>query len=96
MTTIGIRELARSSAILEGHDYAQIEDKKTKQAKGLIVSNEYAEVVKKYIDKLVAKKRQQEVDEIMQFAGSCEIHSRFLNLTDREIREKIAQEKYGE
>ncbi|SMM98352.1 hypothetical protein SPONN_2143 [uncultured Candidatus Thioglobus sp.] len=53
-------------------------------------------MVKKYIDKLVAKKRQQEVDEIMQFAGSCEIHSRFLNLTDREIREKIAQEKYGE
>ncbi|SMN01193.1 hypothetical protein SPONL_1790 [uncultured Candidatus Thioglobus sp.] len=58
MTTIGIRELARSSAILEGHDYAQIEDKKTKQ----------------------------EVDEIMQFAGSVNINPKYDNMTSSELR----------
>ena len=95
-TTIGIRELARSSAVLEQYDYVNIEDKKTHQRKGLIVSNQYADEVEQYLKKIIAKKHQQDINDIMQFAGTVKIHSRFNNLTSREIREKIAQEKYGE
>ncbi|SMM99293.1 hypothetical protein SPONN_415 [uncultured Candidatus Thioglobus sp.] len=58
MTTIGIRELARSSAILKEYDYAQIEDKKTKQ----------------------------EVNKIMQFAGSVNINPKYDNMTSSELR----------
>lgn len=56
-TTIGIRELARGSSILKGYDYVNIEDKKTHQRKGLIVSNQYADEVEKYLKKIIAKKK---------------------------------------
>jgi len=95
-TTIGIRELARGSSILKEYDYVNIEDKKTHQRKGLIVSDQYADEVEKYLKKIIAKKQQQDLDDIMQFAGTIKTYSRFDNLTSREVREKIAQEKYGE
>ena len=31
----------------------------------------------------------------MQFVGKLEIEERFSNLSDKEIRQKIAEEKYG-
>jgi len=95
-TTIGIRELARGSTVLEKYDYVNIEDKKTHQRKGLIVSDQYADEVEKYLKKIIAKKQQQDIDDIMQFAGTVKTHSRFDNLTSRKIREKIAHEKFGE
>jgi len=95
-TTIGIRDLARGSAILKEYDYINIEDKKTHQRKGILVANQYADEVEKYLKKIIAKKQQQDIDDIMQFAGTVKTHSRFDNLTSREIREKIAHEKYGE
>jgi len=95
-TTIGIRELARGSTVLEKYDYVNIEDKKTHQRKGLIVSDQYADEVEKYLKKIIAKKKKEKVNKIMQLAGTVKIHSRFNDLTSREIREKIAHEKYGE
>jgi len=84
-TTIGIRELARSSAVLEQYDYVNIEDKKTHQRKGLIVSNQYADEVEQYLKKIIAKKHQQDINDIMQFAGSIEIRDEFKNATPREV-----------
>lgn len=84
-TTIGIRDLARSADILKNFDYVNIEDKKTHKRKGLIVSNQYADEVEKYLKKIIAKKQQKDVDEIMQFAGSIEIRDEFKNATPREI-----------
>ncbi len=66
---IGVRELARNSNILAGHDYIDVEDKKTHQYKGLFVSADHAEMVKKFIDKKISQKKKQQLDEIMQFAG---------------------------
>ena len=93
---IGVRELARNSNILEGHYYLDLEDKKTHKYKGLLVSPEFSDEIKKILEKKIADKKQQELNEIMQFSGSCETHSRFDNLTSKEIREKNAQEKHGE
>jgi hypothetical protein len=56
-TTIGIRELARGSSILKEYDYVNIEDKKTHQRKGLIVSDQYADEVEKYLKKIISKKK---------------------------------------
>ncbi len=66
---IGMRELTRNSNVLAGHDYIDVEDKKTHQYKGLFVSADYAEMVKAFIDKKIKQKKQQKLDEIMQFAG---------------------------
>jgi hypothetical protein len=85
-TTIGIRELARSSAVLEQYDYVNIEDKKTHQRKGLIVSNQYADEVEQYLKKIIAKKHQQDINDIMQFAGSCTIDEKYKNMNSRELR----------
>jgi hypothetical protein len=84
-TTIGIRELARGSSILKEYDYVNIEDKKTHQRKGLIVSNQYADEVEQYLKKIIAKKHQQDINDIMQFAGSIEIRDEFKNATPREV-----------
>ncbi|MBC8494447.1 MAG: hypothetical protein ISR74_06735 [Candidatus Thioglobus sp.] len=95
-TTIGIRDLARSADILKNFDYLRIEDKKTHERKGLVVSSEYADQIEKILTKIIAKKKKEKVNKIMQLAGTVKIHSRFNDLTSREIREKIAHEKYGE
>ena len=84
-TTIGIRELARGSSILKEYDYVNIEDKKTHQRKGLIVSIQYADEVEQYLKKIIAKKHQQDINDIMQFAGSIEIRDEFKNATPREV-----------
>jgi hypothetical protein len=62
----------------------------------LIISERYAYQVEQIVSEFIAKQQQQELDEIMQFAGSCEIKDRFKDLSYKEIRKKIAQEKYGE
>ena len=52
---------------------------------------DYVDVVDK-----MSKEIQEQLGEIEQFAGSIHIEERFVNLTDKEIREKIGQEKYGQ
>jgi hypothetical protein len=94
-TTIGLRELSRGVKAFEGYDYVRIEDKKTKKNKGLIISEQYAYQVEQIVADFITKQKQQELDEIMQFAGSVEIEERFQGLDMKEIRQKIAQEKYG-
>lgn len=94
--TISIRDLSRGIKAFEHYDFVRIEDKKTKENKGLIISSQYAKQVEEIISKLVRQKEQQKLDDIMQFAGSFEMEDRFKDLSYKEIRKKIAQEKYGE
>ena len=42
-TTVGIRDLARNSKILEQHDYVDVVDKRTNIYRGLFVSPRYAD-----------------------------------------------------
>ncbi len=94
-TKMGIRDITRNFSILDKYDYIEIEDKKTHKTKGLIVSDKYANEIKKILAKKIEEKKQKKLDEIMQFAGKLEIKERFRNLSDKEIRQKIAEEKYG-
>ena len=93
---VGMRELARNSNILDGYDYVDVEDKKTHEYKGLFISPKYADEFRKYLDKKISREKQDMLDRIDKFAGKGAIHERFNDLTSREIREKIAKEKYGE
>jgi len=81
---VGVRELARNSNILSGHDYIDVEDKKTHEYKGVFVSSEHAEMVKKFIDKKIRQRKQQDLDEILQFAGIADGDSK--NMSAKEMR----------
>ena len=67
--TIGVRDLARNSNILDGYDYVDVEDKKTHEYKGLFISPKYADEFKNYLAKKISKERQKQLDELMGFAG---------------------------
>ena len=93
---VGYRELARNSNILDGYDYVEVEDKKTHEYKGLFVSPKYADEIKRFLEDKKSKEIQKKLDEIKKFAGKGKIYKRFEGLTSKEIREKIAEEKYGQ
>ncbi len=69
---IGVRELARNSNILTGHDYIDVEDKKTHEYKGVFVSAVYADEIKVFLDRIIAAKKKKKLDAIMRFAGFAE------------------------
>jgi hypothetical protein len=92
-TTIGIRDLARNSKILEQHDYVDVVDKRTHIYRGLFVSPRYAEEFKAYLARKIKIEKRESLDDIMQFAG----------MSDRQFGEKSVQKltaekrkKYGE
>lgn len=89
--TIGIRELVRNSKIIENYDYIEIEDKKTHEKKGLLISPKYADEFKKLLDKKISQAKQAKVDRIMQFAGIAD--GEFTNLASKDIK-KIKADKY--
>lgn len=93
---IGIREVTRNFSILDEYDYVEIEDKKTHKVKGMFVSEKYLSDVREFLEDKKSKEIQKQLDEIKQFAGKGKIHERFNGLTSKEIREKIAKEKYGQ
>ena len=82
--TVGMRELSRNSNILDGYDYVDVEDKKTHEYKGLFVSPKYADELKEFLDKKISKRKQEELDEIMQFAGILD--GKANNMTAKEMR----------
>ena len=94
-TTMSIRELTRNGSMFSEYDYIDIEDRKSHEYKGVFISAQYADEVKAFLEKKLAKEKRKKLDAIMQFAGSVEIEDRFKDKTDKEIREMIAQEKYG-
>lgn len=92
--TVGMRELARNSNILEGYDYVDVEDKKTHEYKGLFVSPKYADEFKKYLKARKSKQKKEELDEIMQFVGMCNGDTK--NMTSQEIKASKRSKYYNE
>ena len=95
-TTMSICELTRSGKKLKEYDYIDIEDRKSHDYKGVFVPEKYADEVKAFLEKRLAKEQRNRVEDIMRFAGTIRIEERFQDKTAREIREMIAKEKYGE
>ncbi len=93
---VGVRELVRNSNILDEYDYIEVEDKKTHEYKGVFVSPRYADDVKRIVDEKIAAEKKDKIDRLMKYAGTGRIKEEFNHLTSREIREKMAKEKYGE
>lgn len=90
---LGVREITRNFSILENYDYVEIEDKKTHNVKGLFVSAELLDDVKEFLNKKIKIKKQQELDEMMQFVGM--VKSDFGDLKAQDIK-AIKKEKYSE
>ena len=93
-TTIGIRDLANNYTILDGYDYVDIEDKKTKEHKGVFISSKYANEFKEFLDN---KKTQaeQEWEKIEKFIGSMECEDRYKGLDGKELVREVAKAKCG-
>jgi len=85
-TTIGVRDISRNINMLQNYDYLDIEDKKTKEYKGLLISAKYADEIKEFLKKKLQKERQKELDEIMKFAGIASGDTQ--NMTIQEIKTK--------
>ena len=85
-TTIGVRDISRNINMLQNYDYLDIEDKKTKEYKGLLISAKYADEIKEFLKKKLQKERQKELDEIMKFAGIASGDTQ--NMTIQEIKAK--------
>ncbi len=94
--TIGLRELARNTNILDEYDYVDVEDKKTHEYKGLFVSPKYAEEFKSFLEDKISKEQQEKLDRINKFAGRGEMYKKFDDLTSIQIKEKKAIEQYAE
>ena len=92
---MSIRELTRNGNMIGEYDYIDIEDRKSHDYKGIFVPAKYADDVKQYLDKKIAKERQARIDEVMKFAGSLKVEERFRNKSAKEIKAMIAEEKYG-
>lgn len=90
---IGYRELARNSNILDGYDYVEVEDKKTHEYKGLFVSPKYAQEFKKFIEDKISNEQQKKLDDIMQFAGSIEVDSKYQGMSSSELKDARANKK---
>ena len=66
---MSIRELTRNGSMFGQYDYINIEDKKSNEYKGVFISSKYADLVKDFLKKEIAKRQKKELDDIMQFAG---------------------------
>jgi len=83
-TTIGVRDISRNINMLQNYDYLDIEDKKTKEYKGLLISAKYADEIKEFLKKKLQQERQKELDEIMQFTGIFDGETK--NISSKEIK----------
>jgi polyribonucleotide nucleotidyltransferase len=95
-TKMGIRELTRNISQLDKYDYIELEDKKTKEPKGMFISAKLAKELKDIIEQKAKEQREKKVNFIKKFAGFLEVEDRFKDKSYKEIREMIAKEKYGE
>ena len=92
---LGIREVARNLNALQQYDYVELEDKKSHKIKGLFVSEKYSDDVREYLEKRLKSEQKKKRERYRKWVGRGSVDPRFDNLTSREIREKIAREKYG-
>jgi len=86
ITTIGVRDISRNINILQNYDYLDIEDKKTKEYKGLLISAKYANEIKEFLKKKIEQDKQKELDEIMQFSGIASGDTNNMSVKDIKAR----------
>ncbi len=87
---MSIRELTRSGSKIADYDYIDIEDRKSHEYKGVLISAKYADDVKAFLEKKIAKEKQKKLDEIMQFAGI--LSGATENMSVQEIKAKKMRE----
>ena len=87
-TTMSIRELTRNGSMFGQYDYINIEDKKSNDYKGVFISSKYADMVKEFLEKEIAKQKKQKLDEIMQFAGMMEGETKNLSMQELKVRKE--------
>ena len=92
---VGIRDLTRNYNILDGYDYVDVEDKKTREYKGLFISPKYAEEFKIYLKDKLLKEQNDKWERIKPFIGSMEVEDRYKNLEGIKLREEVAKAKCG-
>jgi len=93
---MGIRDIVRNFSILENYDYVEIEDKKTKEPKGIYISQKLAEKLKDIIEQKAKEEKEEELNFINKFVGFLEPEERFKDKTIQEIKQMRAKEEYGE
>ncbi|CAA6818426.1 MAG: Unknown protein [uncultured Sulfurovum sp.] len=81
---MSIRELTRNGSMFANYDYINIEDKKSNEYKGVFISSKYADLVKEFLEKEIAKQKKKKLDDIMQFAGIMDGDTN--NLSIQEIK----------
>lgn len=94
-TTMSIRELTRNGSIFAEYDYIDIEDRKSHEYKGVFISSKYADDVKKFLEKKIAKEKQVLLDEITKFAGSNKMEERYKGLEGKELMKEVSKAKVG-
>ena len=93
---LSIRELARNVRTINSYDYVEIEDRKSKEYKGLFVSPKYAEEVKRFLEEKIRREKQELLDELERFAGKFTMEKHYENLNDRELMKQVSRDKIGD
>ena len=88
---MGIRELTRNISHLDKYDYIELEDKKTKESKGMFISAKLAKELKDIIEQKAKEQREEKLNKLMQFVGA--FNGEFKDLTSQEIK-ALKREKY--
>ncbi|CAA6822620.1 MAG: Unknown protein [uncultured Sulfurovum sp.] len=83
---MSIRELTRNGSMFANYDYINIEDKKSNEYKGVFISSKYADLVKEFLEKEIAKQKKKKLDDIMQFAGIMDGETN--NMSIQEIKSR--------
>lgn len=68
-TKISIRELSRKGKEISKYDFVDIEDKKSKQYRGVFISPQHAEDVKKFLEGKLKKEKNDRLKRVMKFSG---------------------------
>jgi len=92
---VGVKEFIKDFNKLQNVDIVEIIDKKTNNLKGIYLSKEEAQRVKKLLEKEKEKEKKEMLKDIMQFAGSIGIDEKFKHLEGKELKEAVAKAKAG-
>jgi len=90
---VGVRDIVRNFNILENYEYVEIEDKKTHTPKGLFVSAQFMDDVKKFLDEKIIADKQQKLALLMPFVGM--VNGEFGELDTQQIK-AMKKDKYND
>ncbi len=87
-TNMSIRDLTRNGKMLADYDYIDIEDKKSKEYKGVFISKKYAKEVKVFLNKKLAAEKKQRLANLLAFSGIADGDTD--NMTIQELKAQKA------